>query len=158
MTYAGDWDLRGRDYETELVGPIRDQVIDADRLVRKRRWRYGMPVWEMYRAAYCGDYNSIVAVKQAAIRFAAAYGDAGGVRSDARSDELYGIAGLDAAYRLIYGKWMISEREGGRLCNVHNATYDRFRTTVWRVLNAMLQDYWSEMISAYIALASEYRK
>jgi hypothetical protein len=152
-----DYARRAKLAEDRLIEPIHDRIIDAARLVRERRWRYGMPVWEMYRAAYCGDYHSTAVVKRAAIHFASAYGDAGGVRSDARSDELYGVAGLDAAYRLIYGDWMISEREGGRLCNVHNATYDRFRTTVWRVLDAMLRDYWGEMIAAYIALASEYR-
>lgn len=98
-----DYARRAKLAEDRLIEPIHDRIIDAARLVRERRWRYGMPVWEMYRAAYCGDYRSTSVVKRAAIHFAASYGDAGGIRSDARSDELYGVAGLDAAYRLIYG-------------------------------------------------------
>lgn len=153
-----DYAKRARLAEDRLIEPIHDRIIDAARLVRERRWRYGLPVWDMYRAAYCGDSSSTSVVKRAAIHFAAAYGDAGGVRSDARSDELYGVAGLDAAYRLIYGDWMISEREGERLTGVDKSTYDRFRTTVWRVMDAMLRDYWGEMIAAYQSLAREYRE
>lgn len=152
-----DYARRAKIAEDRLIEPIHDRIIDAARLVLERRWRYGMPVWEMYRAAYCGDCHSTSVVKRAAIHFAASYGDAGGIRSDARSDELYGVAGLDAAYRLIYGDWMISEREGERLAGVDKSTYDRFRTTVWRVMDAMLRDYWGEMIAAYIALARDYR-
>lgn len=152
-----DYAERTKQIEDRLVQPIHDRIIDAARLVRERRWRYGLPVWDMYRAAYCGDNRCAGTVKRAAIHFAASFGDAGGVRADARSDELYGVAGMDAAYRLLYGDWMISEREGGRLTDTHNATYDRFRMTVWRVLDAMLRDYWGEMISAYASLGADYR-
>lgn len=156
-TVQADYADRTKATEDRLIQPIHDRIIDAARLVRERRWRYGLPVWEMYRATYCGDSHCAGIVKRAAIHFAASYGDAGGVRADARSDDLYGIAGLDAAYRLIYGGWAISEREGATLAGVNTRTYARFRETVWRVLDAMLRDYWGELIAAYQGLAAEYR-
>lgn len=154
---SGDYAVRVRSTEDRLAEQIHDRLIDADRLVRERRWQYGLPVWAMYRAAYCGDSHCVGEVKRAAIRFATVFGEAGGIRADARSDDLYGVAGLDAAYRLIYGDWMISEREGGRLTDTHNATYDRFRETIWRVMDAVLRDYWGEMIAAYASLGPAYR-
>lgn len=157
MEAPGDYADRVKKIEDRLVEPIHDRIIDAARLVRDRRWRYGMPVWDMYRAAYCGDTRCTGVVKRSAIHFAASFGDAGGVRSDARSDELYGVAGLDAAYRLLYGGWMISEHEGGVMTGTRNVTYGRFRESVWRVLDAMLRDYWGEMIAAYASLAGDYR-
>lgn len=152
-----DYAERTKQIEDRLVQPIHDRIIDAARLVRERRWRYGLPVWDMYRAAYCGDNRCAGTVKRAAIHFAASFGDAGGVRADARNDDLYGVAGLDAAYRLIHGGWMISEHEGGVLSGVRNVTYGRFRESVWKILDAMLRDYWGEMIAAYAALGTEYR-
>lgn len=155
---SGDYANRVRETQDYVVEPIHDRLIDAARLVRERRWQYGLPVWDMYRAAYCGDVHCVGSVRRAAVRFAAVFGGAGGVRSDARSDELYGIAGLDAVYRLLYGDWMISEREGGRLTETHNATYDRFRTTIWRVMDAILRDYWGELLAGYASLAGAYRE
>lgn len=155
---TADYTLRAKRLEDRLVEPIHDRIIDAARLVRGRRWRYGMPVWDMYRAAYCGDSRCTGEVKRAAIRFATLFGEAGGVRSDARSDDLYGIAGLDAAYRLIYGNWMIADREGELLAGVNRDTYARFRNTIWRVMDAMLRDYWCELIASYASLSLEYRE
>lgn len=158
MEVQADYAYKVKAVEDRLVEPIHDRLIDADRLVRAQNWRYGFPVWAMYRAAYCGDNHSVRQVKEAAIAFAATFGEAGGIRSDARSDDLYGIAGMDAAYRMMYGHWMISEREGGALCGVHNATYDRFRTSVWRVMDAVLREYWGQLIASYISLAAAYRE
>jgi len=153
---SGDYANRVRTVEDRLVESVHDRLIDADRLVRTRQWRYGLPVWAMYRAAYCGDSHCVGEVKRSAIRFAAVFGGAGGIRADARSEVRYGVAGLDAACRLIHGDWMISEREGGRLTDTHNATYDRFRETLWRVMDAVLRDYWGELVAAYASLGSAY--
>lgn len=158
MEVQADYADRIKGIEDRLVEPIHDRVIDADRLVRGQRWRYGFPVWAMYRAAYCGDNRSVRLVKESAISFAAAYGDAGGIRADARSDDLYGVAGLDAAFRLVNGGWMVSEHEGGTITGVRNVTYGRFRESVWRVMDAVLRDYWGELIAAYIAIGAAYRE
>lgn len=155
---SGDYANRVRTAEDRLVESVHDRLIDADRLVRERRWQYGLPVWSMYRAAYCGDTHCVGQVKRAAVWFAAVFGESGGVRSDARSDELYGIAGLDAVYRLLYGDWMISDREGARLTDVNRDTYARFRNTIWRVMDAILRDYWGELLAGYASLARDYRE
>src|SRR5690606_16750213 len=51
---VGDYDLRGLDFETYLVGPVTDKIIDADRLVRQRVSN-GFPNWALYRCVYAGD-------------------------------------------------------------------------------------------------------
>lgn len=158
MEVQADYAYKVRTVEDRLVEPIHDRLIDADRLVRAQRWAYGFPVWAMYRAAYCGDNRSVTLVKESAIAFAASFGEAGGIRSDARSDDLYGVAGLDAAYRLLHGYWMISEREGGTLSGVRKETYDRFRTSIWRVMDAVLREYWGQLVASYVSLARDYRE
>ena len=59
---SGDYDVRGMDPETLLVGPVSEPIIDADRRVR-RRLNNGFPNWAMYRTAYAGDSGRVVVGK-----------------------------------------------------------------------------------------------
>src|SRR5690606_15781387 len=78
MIEVGDYDLRGRDVETALVGPVTATIIDADRRVREE-WSNGFPNWAMYRAAYCGDSLYRPQVRAWCVAYAIAYCEAGGV-------------------------------------------------------------------------------
>ena len=164
--WHGDYALRGKGAEDRLIGPIDDRIIDTDALVRRRCGTGSIPTWDLYRAGICGDTHVVPRLKLWAVGFASAYAEAGGVRADARSEALYGVAGLDALYRVLYGVeacddprggFAVSAAEGGRLCGTTDKTYARLRMTLFRVWRASLHDYFAEMVVAYASLASQYR-
>lgn len=59
----GDYDLRGRDYETELCGQITDTIIDADRLASIEH-KNGFPNFAIYRLVLAQDRQYLPAVRQ----------------------------------------------------------------------------------------------
>src|SRR5690606_25001322 len=107
---GGDWNVRGRDAETALVGPITATIIDADRRVRAE-WSNGFPNWAMYRAAYCGDAIYQPQVRAWCVAYAIAYCEAGGVRKGMPADEIGCLAGWDAFYALLNHKWLIAGQD-----------------------------------------------
>lgn len=145
----GDYDLRAPDYDTQLIGPITDSIIDADRLAR-RNCPEVFPLWEMYRVAYAGDDLYAPALRSWCVGFADAYCRAGGVRRDAYSEELACWVGWDAYTLLAKGAAVRSQAlpavtEIADMMGVHKTTYRRLRDVIYRVLLAALHDYWAEL-------------
>jgi hypothetical protein len=142
---VGDYDLRGPDFETVLLGPVTGTIIDADRLVREGThrepgWRNGFPNWEMYRCAYAGDSHASAKLRDWCILLAIAYGEAGGTRRS--SDDMAVVAGRDIHYALLNSRWGAPSDEAAEMLGVAPKTYRRFRANLYRRLKASLTEYW----------------
>lgn len=139
---GGDWDVRGQDFETYLVGPVTDRIIDADRQVR-REWYNGIPNWALYRTALAGDTHLRGKLRQWCVAYAIAYAEAGGMRSgQANMDELATLAGWDAFYRLINSQWIVVGKDVTDVAGVDPKTYRKLRNHVYAALKASLAEYW----------------
>jgi hypothetical protein len=144
----GDYTLRALDFDTMLVGPITDSIIDADRLVRSE-WSSGFPNFAMYRAALAGDSLYIPRLRVWCVAFAVAYCESGGVRRDAYSDELACIAGWDALHLLLYSREMAPYSVLAEDIGVHKKTYKRIRDAVYKCLRESVLEYWARLGAAY---------
>ncbi len=144
---VGDYDLRGPDFETMLVGGVTAQVIDADRLVREGAdsWSTGFPNWAMYRTALAGDSLHMNRLREWVVAFTVAYATTGGVRPDAYSDELAAVAGWDALHMLIHCRPMQGYSVTADALGVHHKTYRCLRDTIYARLKASLDEYWIRM-------------
>lgn len=145
----GDYQNKIVDYDTQLIGPITDAIIDADRLAR-RNCLDVLPLWEMYRVAYAGDELYAPALRSWCVGFADAYCRAGGVRRDAYSEELACWVGWDAYTLLVKGASIRAQAlpavtEIADMVGVHKSTYRRLRDVIYRLLLAGLHDYWAEL-------------
>ena len=139
---AGDWDVRGQDFETYLVGPVTDRIIDADRQVRAE-WNNGFPNWSLYRTAFAGDTHTRGRLRDWCVAYAVAYAESGGLRSGtAHMDELACLAGWDAFYRLINSQWIVAGRDVSDVAGVDPKTYRKLRNHVYGALRASLAEYW----------------
>jgi hypothetical protein len=138
---VGDYDLRGPDYETVLIGPVCIEHMDAARLVR-REFSNGFPNWELYRAAYCGDSLYRPQVRAWCVAYAIAYCEAGGVRSGLPAEEIGCLAGWDAYYALLKHKWLIAGRDVADVAGVDPKTYRKVRNHVYGAMRASLREYW----------------
>jgi hypothetical protein len=138
---VGDYDLRGKDYDTAMICAITSTHIGADRRVR-RRWSNGFPNWWLSRVAYCGDNYCLPQLKDWVVAFSVAYCVSGGVRSDAYSDELAYTAGMDALYLLIYGREMDYTTSLAKAIGVRHSTYKRVRNCIYARLAKSLEAYW----------------
>lgn len=136
---VGDYDLRGPDFETLLVGPVTPSIVDADRIVRSE-WGNGFPNWAMYRCVYAGDSHLIPHLRLWCVALAVAYSDTGGLRSP--SDEAAVCAGRDACAALLSGRWGAPSDELAEALGIAPKTYRRFRNAVYRRLRASLEEYW----------------
>ena len=148
MEVQADYAVKGRDYDTEMIGPITGTLIDAARLARAE-YANGFPNWELYRAACCGDVVYTPFLKTWAQAFAIAYGMTGGVRKDAYSDELCAIAGLDALSIVLYRRELQPYTVTATDLGVHESTYRRLRDSVARRMERSLQDYWGVLGACY---------
>ena len=145
VQHGGDWDVRGQDFETYLVGPVTDRIIDADRQVR-REWVNGFPNWALYRTAFAGDTHMRVKLRDWCVAYSIAYAEAGGLRSgQANMDELGCLAGWDAFYRLIHSRWVIAGQDVADVAGVDPKTYRKLRNHVYGTLRASLAEYWVRM-------------
>lgn len=144
----GDYDLRGPDFETLLVGPISATIVDADREVRSE-WRNGFPNWALYRCVLAGDTHLRPVVRMWCVAFAAAYCEAGGIRKGAGSDELAALAGWDAYSKVMTGKWVASGADVAEVAEVDPKTYRRIRGYVAARIEASLGEYWIRMQVAF---------
>src|SRR5690606_32425871 len=81
---TGDYDLRGLDFETYLVGPVTDKIIDADRLVRSR-YNNGFPNWTLYRTVYAGDTHLRTQLRDWCVAYSIAVAESGFVRKIGRA-------------------------------------------------------------------------
>lgn len=151
------FDLRGKDTETHLVGPITAQIIDADRLVRTE-FRNGMPNWMLYRTALAGDSLYIPKLRHWTIAFTWVLAINGGVRRKAISDELIGIASLDALSMIVHGEELQPYTITAEDIGVHHKTYKRLRDGVYKRLKVSLDEYWLHLICAYSQVKIYERK
>lgn len=144
---VGDYDLRGPDFETILVGPVTERVIDAARLVRigPDAWSNGFPNWAMYRTAQAGDSLHLTRLREWVVAFTVAYATTGGVRTDAYSDELAAVAGWDALHMLVHCRPMQPYTITADALGVHHKTYRCLRDTVYARLRASMDEYWIRM-------------
>lgn len=151
---VGDYDLRGPDFETLLVGPVTEAIIDADRVVRSE-WGNGFPNWAMYRCALAGDTHLLADMRLWCVAIAVAYSDTGGLR--AASDDAAVCAGRDACAALLTGRWGAPSDELAGVLGIAPKTYRRFRNAVYSRLKASLTEYWVRMQIAMrqVALAEK---
>lgn len=138
---VGDYDLRGVDFETVLVGPVNEAIIDADRRVRLR-WDNGFPNWAMYRCAYAGDAHLRRVVRDWCVAYAIAHCEAGGVRAGLPADEIGCLAGWDAFYALLNHRWVVAGQDIADVAGVDPKTYRKVRNRVYAVMAASLREYW----------------
>ncbi len=142
---VGDYDLRGTDFETLLVGPITGTIIDADRLVRDGPdgWSNGFPNWELYRCAFAGDTHLRERLRLWCIAFAIAYSETGGLRKP--SDDVAVCAGRDAYMALMTTRWGAPSDELAAALGVAPKTYRKLRSAIYARLRASLDEYWVRM-------------
>ena len=145
---GGDWDVRGKDYDTALIGPVTDSIIDADRLVRCE-WRNGFPNWMLYRTVLAGDDLYTSRLRMWAVAFSAAYCQCGGVKRSVYSDELACVAAWDALNILINPRGDHPYRETAEALGVHHSTYKRLRTHLYASMRGSMEMYWCQMGAAY---------
>lgn len=145
---TGDWDLKGPDYDTILIGPVFGSIIDADRLIRTE-WRNGFPNWELYRAAFAGDSIYLPKLRLWTVAFAVAYCKAGGIKRHAYSDELACVAGWDALHMLIFTRELEPYTVVAGRLGVDPKTYKRLRDGLYKRLRASLDEYWIRLTIAF---------
>jgi len=151
LAQTGDYDLRGADYETILVGPVNDLIGDADRHVRRSAmlgglgFDNGFPNWAMYRTAYCGDAHLRPFLRDWCVAYAIAHCEAGGVRAGQPADEIGCLAGWDAFYRLLNHRWVIAGMDVADVAGVDPKTYRKVRNAVYASMAWSLREYWDLM-------------
>ena len=150
------YDLRGKDTETALVGPITARIIDADRLVRMD-FRNGLPNWMLYRAALAGDSLYLFKLRQWTIAFTWTVASQN-VKRKVLSDELIGCAALDALSIVLYTRELQPYTVTAESIGVHHKTYRRLRDGVARRLRLSLNEYWIRLIVAYGYVLNYERK
>ena len=150
------YDLRGKDTETALVGPITARIIDADRLVRLD-FRNGFPNWMLYRTALAGDSIYLAKLRRWAIAFTWAISEVS-VRRSAVSDELIGCAAMDALSIVLYTREIQPYTVTAAAIGVHHKTYRRLRDGVARRMKLSLNEYWIRLIVAYGYVLNYERK
>lgn len=138
---VGDYDLRGIDYETYLVGPVTEEIIDADRRVRLR-WDNGFPNWEMYRTAYAGDVHLRKRLRDWCVAYGVSHCHAGGVRPGLPADEIGCLAGWDGFYALLNHRWVVAGLDIADVAGVDPKTYRKVRNRVYAALAGSLREYW----------------
>lgn len=144
---VGDYDLRGPDFETALIGAVSSLAIDADRLVRTE-FRNGFPNWALYRAALAGDAIHVPMLRQWVVAFSVAYCATGGVKRQAYSDELACVAGWDALSMLLYLRELQPYTVTAHALGVDAKTYKRLRRNLYARLRASLDEYWVQLCAA----------
>jgi len=154
---VGDYDLRGPDYETLMIGPVTELLTDADRLVRME-WRNGFPNWMLYRTCQAGDSLYTTRLREWVVAFTMTYASTGGVRKDAYSDELACVAAWDALHMLMHNRQMQPYTITADALGVHHKTYRCLRDTIYARLKASMDDYWTALGCAIRQVALYNRK
>jgi len=153
----GDWDVRGKDYETALAGPVTESIIDADRLVRLD-FRNGFPNWMMYRTVIAGDSLFVGRLRLWVVAFAVVYAMDGGVRRQTYSNDLATVAAWDALFILMHGRELQPHTVSAEALGVDPKTYKRFRNDLHRRLRVSLDEYWINLVVAYRHVLKAERK
>ena len=147
MEAQGDWDLRGRDWETVLVGPVTELLVDADRQVRvgAEGWGNGFPNWYLYRVSIAGDDHLNRKLADWCIAFSLAYLADGGVAARLVSEEFGAFVGWDCFMWLRSRKWMDAGEIQAEDLGISGNTYRRVRDAVLARQNASLAEYWPRL-------------
>lgn len=151
-----DFDLRGPDAETSLIGPVTATIIDADRRVRAE-WGNGFPNWAMYRTAYAGDEHLRRKLRDWIVAYAIAYCETGGVRKGLPAEEIGCLAGWDAFYALLHHKWVIAGMDIADVAGVDPKTYRKVRNHVYAALKRSLDEYWMLLQIHYLRTIRDER-
>jgi hypothetical protein len=145
---SGDWDLRGPDFDTALIGPVTESIGDADRLV-KREWQNGFPNWWLYRCAYAGDSLGLENLRQWCVAFSVTFCKEGAVKRSVYSDELATVAAWDALHAILYCRELQPYTVSAAALGVDPKTYKRLRDRLYRRLRGSLEEYWIQLGAAY---------
>lgn len=152
----GDYALKSRDYETELLGAITDAIIDADRLARLDH-RNGMPNFAIYRLVLARDYLYLRPVRKWWVLFALEW-----CRTNMRSgfsEELATIAAWDSLQRVMEPAHpLLPAAEAADDLGVELETYTRARNALRQILAATLDSYWALLCGTYRIAAYLERK
>lgn len=141
---VGDYDLRGLDFETYLVGPVTDKIIDADRRVRSG-WSNGFPNWALYRTCFAGDTHMGRQLRDWCVAYAVAAAEAGVVRTGLPVEEMGALAGWDCYYALNNHRWLVAGQDVADVAGVDPKTYRKLRNYVYAANRASLAEYWVRM-------------
>jgi hypothetical protein len=152
-----DYQIKGPDFSTMLIGPVTEWVIDADRLVRLE-WKNGFPNWLMYRVAMAGDTLGRSQLRQWIVAFTHAYCADGAVRRDAYSEELATFAAWDAYSLLVHCKQVQPYTVTAAALEVDPKTYKRLRNRVYARLKASMDEYWLRLECAIRHIVISERK
>lgn len=145
---VGDYDLRGPDFDTALIGPVTESIIDADRLVRIE-WQNGFPNWMLYRTILAGDTLYMTRLRMWAVAFAIAYCQSGGMKRHAYSEEAACVAAWDALLMLMRPSGDHPYRETAKALGVHHSTYKRLRSHLYASMRGSMEMYWCQLGAAY---------
>lgn len=144
---VGDYDLRTVDFETVLIGPVTELIVDSARLANLE-FRNGIPNWWLYRTVQAGDTLHSSRLRQWIVAFTIAYAQEGGVKREAYSDELATVAAWDAFHMLLHSRQMQPVSTTADALGVGHGTYRRLRNTVYARLRASMDEYWIQLGSA----------
>lgn len=145
-----DYALRGLDFETYLVGPVTDMIVDSDRLVREE-WSNGFPNWALYRSIYAGDSHLRGVVRDWCVAYAIAAAESGLIRKGLPVEEMGCLAGWDAYYRLHNAEWVVAGRDIADVAGVDPKTYRKLRNHVFAANLMSAREY-------FVRLQVEVRK
>jgi hypothetical protein len=144
---SSDYDLKGRDYETELLGAITDTMIDADRLARLDH-RSGLPSFALYRLVIVQERLYLPAVRRFWVLFSLEW-----CRTNMRSgfsEELAGLAAMDSLQRVMDPAHpILPAEEAASGLGVDLETYTRARNALRDTLRAELDAYWTILCGTY---------
>lgn len=154
---VGDYDKRGQDFDTYLLGPVTDSIIDADRLVRLD-FNNGMPNWALYRACLAGDTIYLGRLRRWAVAFSVAYCTTGGVKESVYSEELACVAAWDALNMLVHNRQLQPYTITADALGVHHKTYARLRRILYARMRYSLYTYWDWLGAAIRAVKILERK
>lgn len=141
---SGDYAVKGLDFDTYLVGPVTDKIIDADRIARSYVDN-GFPNWALYRTVYAGDTHMRQMVRDWCVAFAISAAEAGLVRKGLPHEEMGALAGWDAYYRLHNARWVIAGQDIADVAGVHPETYRKLRNYVYAANVASMNRYFVEL-------------
>jgi hypothetical protein len=146
--FIGDYDLRTRDIDTEMVREVTSTLIDAARLARIE-FDNGFPNWELFRSAYAGDNVHLPKLKRWAHEFGIAAAVSNAKRPDKVSMTAAGAAGLDALHMLLYLQPLLPHTFMADGLGIKSGKYKRLRDGLRDRLSASLGVYVLHLGAAY---------
>lgn len=151
-----DYDKRGKDIETRLVGPINGTIIDAARLADQEH-RNGFPNFAMYRLVLAGDRSYLPLVRQWWVLFSIEWCKQRMTRG--YSEELATMAAWDSLQRAMDPAHpiLVADEVAASL-GVSRNTYLTARKNLSAILGAALKTYWEWMEISYRVVRKLERK